>query len=78
MYKWIKLTIDLLFLLIVGTILAYLYLLNPSHPIGDHNQIHSAKPLIVQVKQDAGPQTPAMIAISPLVNFSFLMERDHD
>jgi len=78
MYKWIKLTIDLLFLLIVGTILAYLYLLNPSRPIGDHNKIHSAKPLIVQVKQDAGLQTSAMIATSPLVNFFFLMEIDHD
>ncbi|HAS51715.1 MAG TPA: hypothetical protein DCS21_08210 [Gammaproteobacteria bacterium] len=78
MYKWIKLTIDLLFLLISGTILAYLYLLNASLPIGDHKKIHSAKPLIVQVKQDTSLQKPAMIATSPLVNFSFLMEIDHD
>ncbi len=78
MYKWIKLTVDLLFLLIVGTILAYLYLLSPSRPTCDHNKILSAKPLIVQVKQDAGLQTPAMIATNPLVNFSFLMEIDHD
>jgi hypothetical protein len=78
MHKWIKLTIDLLFLLISGIILAYLYLLNPSRPICDHNKILSAKPLIVQVKQDAGPQTSTVIATRPLVNFPFLMEIDHD
>jgi hypothetical protein len=78
MYKWIKLAIDLLFLLISGTILTYLYLLNQSRPICDHNKVLSATPPIMQVRQDAGPQTLTMIATSLLINFSFLMEIDHD
>ncbi len=78
MYKSIKLTIDLLFLLISGMILTYLYLLNQARPISDSNKMLSATPIMVQVKQDAGLQTPAMIATNIFANFSFLIEIEHD
>ncbi len=78
MYKWIKLAIDLLFLLISGTILTYLYLLNQSRPIDGPNKMLSATPSIVQVKQNAGPPTSGTIAADLLVNIPLLMEIELD
>lgn len=78
MYKWIKLTIDFLFLLISGTLLAYLYLLNQSRSIDGPNKMLSAAPSIVQVKQNAGPPTSGTIPADLLVNIPLLMEIEHD
>ena len=60
MYKVIKLTIDLLFLIVSIILLAYLYLLNPSRPTCDQGEALLARPRIAWMPQDASPPISVM------------------
>ncbi|MDS4020918.1 MAG: hypothetical protein RKR03_10505 [Candidatus Competibacter sp.] len=58
MYKFLKLAIDLLFLIVSIILLAYLYLFNPSRPTCDQGEALLALSRIAWMPQDASPPMP--------------------
>lgn len=62
MYKAIKLTVDILFLIVSATILVYLYLLNMSRPTCVHDHVLPAVPRMAWAPHDALPLTPMVVA----------------
>ena len=60
MYKYLKLAVDTLFLIVSVMILAYLYLLNSSRPTCGHDCVLPAAPRIARVTQDSPPPMPVV------------------
>lgn len=56
MYKWIKLMVDILFLIVGMMILAYLHLLNSSRPTRLHDSVLPAAPKAFKVDLSSGNQ----------------------
>lgn len=60
MYKYLKLAVDTLFLIVGVMILAYLYLLNSSRPTRGHDRVLPVAPRIVWAMQDSSSLMPVV------------------